>query len=403
MPMTMPSVRRNRRTSRVSGTETTKPTSTATTVSMTCCLRSARMVSLRVDTYLPQIHSLRTRQSAAAGRTIVVQPTDTDAAQSMIVLDRVRKQYADGTVAVNELSLDVDAGQIAVLVGPSGCGKTTTMRMVNRLVEPTSGRIYLDGDDISTVDRVALRRRIGYVIQQVGLFPHETVADNVATVPQLLGWDKKRTRARVAELLELVGLEPDRHAKRYPHELSGGQRQRVGVARALAADPPVLLMDEPFGAVDPVARDRLQSEFLRLQQQVRKTIVFVTHDIDEAIRLGDRIAVMREGGHLEQYAEPSALLSEPATDFVADFVGADRTLRRLSVQHVRPDGLVDWPQATGADPGATYEEADADWVLLPGDGWRWQRRDEPTSVPAATVEVGASFADALAAYLAHGG
>src|SRR3954451_2704685 len=389
MPMTVPSVRRNRRTSRVSGTETTKPTSTATTVSMTCCLRSARMVSLRVDTYLPQIHSLRTRQSAAAGRTIVVQPTDTDARESMILLDRVRKQYADGTVAVNELSLDVAAGQIAVLVGPSGCGKTTTMRMINRLVEPTSGRILVDGDDISRVDRVQLRRRIGYVIQQVGLFPHQTFADNVATVPQLLGWDKRRIKSRISELLELVGLEPDRHAKRYPHELSGGQRQRVGVARALAADPPVLLMDEPFGAVDPVARDRLQNEFLRLQEQVRKTILFVTHDIDEAIRLGDRIAVMREGGHLEQYAEPSVLLSEPATDFVADFVGAERTLRRLSVLHVRPDGLTDWPQATaGADPTGTYDAADADWVLVAGDEWRWQRRDAAAPVPAATVEVG---------------
>src|SRR4051794_2017773 len=395
MPMTMPSVRRNRRTSRVSGTETTKPTSTATTVSMTCCLRSARMVSLRVDTYLPQIHSLRTRQSAAAGRTIVVQPTDTDAAQSMIVLDRVRKQYADGTVAVNELSLDVDAGQIAVLVGPSGCGKTTTMRMVNRLVEPTSGRIYLDGDDISTVDRVALRRRIGYVIQQVGLFPHETVADNVATVPQLLGWDKKRTRARVAELLELVGLESDRHAKRYPHELSGGQRQRVGVARALAADPPVLLMDEPFGAVDPVARDRLQAEFLRLQRQVHKTIVFVTHDIDEAIRLGDRIAVMREGGHLEQYADPAALLSEPATDFVADFVGADRTLRRLSVLHVDARDTVDWPRvpddATADELAAAFERTESDWLLLEDrhGTLRWLQRGSADPMPAGSVEVGA--------------
>jgi osmoprotectant transport system ATP-binding protein len=333
-----------------------------------------------------------------------VQPTGTDARESMIVLDRVRKQYADGTVAVNDLSLDVPVGQIAVLVGPSGCGKTTTMRMVNRLVEPTSGHIYVDGDDISRVDRVHLRRRIGYVIQQVGLFPHQTVADNVATVPQLLGWDKRRIKSRISELLELVGLEPDRHAKRYPHELSGGQRQRVGVARALAADPPVLLMDEPFGAVDPVARDRLQNEFLRLQEQVRKTILFVTHDIDEAIRLGDRIAVMREGGHLEQYADPAELLSEPATDFVADFVGAERTLRRLSVLHVRPDGLVDWPQATaGAVPTGTYDAADADWVLVAGDEWQWQRRGHPAPVPAATVEVGASLADALAGYLAREG
>src|SRR3954452_196080 len=242
------------------------------------------------------------------------------------------------------------------------------MRMINRLVEPTSGRIYLDGDDISTVDRVALRRRIGYVIQQVGLFPHETVADNVATVPQLLGWDKKRTRARVAELLELVGLEPDRHAKRYPHELSGGQRQRVGVARALAADPPVLLMDEPFGAVDPVARDRLQAEFLRLQRQVHKTIVFVTHDIDEAIRLGDRIAVMREGGHLEQYADPATLLSSPATDFVADFVGSDRTLRRLSVLDVDLRSVTQWPVVERSSPALSavgvMEQAEADWAVV---------------------------------------
>ena len=335
-----------------------------------------------------------------------MQPTGSDASGSMIVLDRVRKQYADGTVAVNELSLDVAAGQIAVLVGPSGCGKTTTMRMINRLVEPSSGRIYLDGDDIGTVDRVQLRRRIGYVIQQVGLFPHQTVADNIATVPQLLGWDKKRTRSRVSELLDLVGLEADRHAKRYPHELSGGQQQRVGVARALAADPPVLLMDEPFGAVDPIARDRLQSEFLRLQQQVRKTIVFVTHDIDEAIRLGDRIAVMREGGHLEQYADPGTLLSEPATDFVADFVGSDRTLRRLSVLHVRPDGLTEWPRgssAPGPTAGEAFDAADADW-LLAGDGpWQWQRRGASDRVPAATVEIGTTLADALAAHLAHDG
>ena len=330
-----------------------------------------------------------------------MQPSGADARASMIVLDQVRKQYADGTVAVNDLSLDVETGQIAVLVGPSGCGKTTTMRMINRLVEPTSGHIYVDGDEINTVDRVQLRRRIGYVIQQVGLFPHQTVADNIATVPQLLGWDKRRTRSRVNELLELVGLEPDRHAKRYPHELSGGQRQRVGVARALAADPPVLLMDEPFGAVDPVARDRLQSEFLRLQEQVRKTIVFVTHDIDEAIRLGDRIAVMREGGHLEQYAEPSALLSDPATNFVADFVGSDRTLRRLSVLYVRPDGLTEWPRGTGDE--RAFESADADWLLVDADGWAWQRRDAAVPVRAATVEVGVSLADALAAFLAHEG
>ena len=268
--------------------------------------------------------------------------------ESMIRLEKVSKVYRDGTVAVQELSLDVVPGELAVLVGPSGCGKTTTMRMVNRLVDPSSGRIFVDGEDVTHVDAVKLRRRIGYVIQQVGLFPHLSVADNVATVPRLEGWDRARTKARVNELLELVGLDPAAQAKRYPHELSGGQRQRVGVARALAADPPVLLMDEPFGAVDPVARDRLQHQFLELQRQLRKTIVFVTHDIDEAIKLGDRIAVMREGGHLEQYADPATLLSEPRTEFVRDFVGADSTLRRLAVTRIGTQDLEHWP-AIGPD------------------------------------------------------
>ncbi|MFN8169394.1 MAG: ATP-binding cassette domain-containing protein [Candidatus Nanopelagicales bacterium] len=252
----------------------------------------------------------------------------------MIRLERVSKQYADGTVAVHELTLEVRPGEVCVLVGPSGCGKTTTMRMVNRLVEPSSGRIHVGGQDVTDVDPVQLRRQIGYVIQQVGLFPHLTVRRNVATVPELLGWSKARTAARVDELLELVGLDPALHGDRYPHQLSGGQRQRVGVARALAADPPVLLMDEPFGAVDPIARDRLQDEFLRLQEAVRKTVVFVTHDVDEAVRLGDRIAVMREGGWLEQYAAPEQLLAEPASDFVASFVGSDRTIKRLAVTSI---------------------------------------------------------------------
>ena len=225
-------------------------------------------------------------------------------------------------------------GELVVFVGPSGCGKTTTMKMINRLVEPTSGRIELAGEDVTAVDPVALRRRIGYVIQQVGLFPHRTIEANVATVPSLLGLDRARIRDRVRELLELVGLDPAVHGPRYPHELSGGQRQRVGVARALAADPPVLLMDEPFGAVDPIARDRLQAEFLRLQGEVRKTVVFVTHDIEEAVRLGDRIAVLSQGGHLEQYDTPAAILGNPANDFVADFVGSDRGLKRLSVTSV---------------------------------------------------------------------
>jgi osmoprotectant transport system ATP-binding protein len=257
----------------------------------------------------------------------------------MIRLDRVTKRYGDDTVAVGELSLDVPRGALVMLVGPSGCGKTTTLKMVNRLIEPTSGHIYLDGEEVTHVDPVQLRRRMGYVIQQVGLFPHRTIADNVATVPELLGWDSKRRKARALELLELVGLDPGRFAKRYPHQLSGGQQQRVGVARALAADPPVLLMDEPFGAVDPIARDHLQSEFLRLQEEVKKTVLFVTHDIEEAVRLGDRIAVFSQGGKLEQYDTPASILGAPANGFVGDFVGSDRGLKRMSVTAIDASDL----------------------------------------------------------------
>ena len=251
-----------------------------------------------------------------------------------IRLEGVSKLYDDGTTAVDNLTLDVLPGELVVLVGPSGCGKTTTMKMINRLIEPTSGRVLLDGEDVARTSPVQLRRRVGYVIQQVGLFPHQTVRDNVATVPVLLGWDKTRTRRRVEELLELVGLDPARYAGRYPSQLSGGQRQRVGVARALAADPLVLLMDEPFSAVDPVARERLQTEFLRVQRELGTTVVFVTHDIDEAVRLGDRIAVLSEGGHLEQFDSPATVLGSPATPFVADFVGADRAVKRLSVTSI---------------------------------------------------------------------
>jgi osmoprotectant transport system ATP-binding protein len=269
----------------------------------------------------------------------------------MIRLEGVSKRYADGTVAVHELDLDVPEGDTVVLVGPSGCGKSTTLKMVNRLIEPTSGRIVLDGEDVTDVDPVRLRRRIGYVIQQVGLFPHQTVRANVATVPQLVGWDRKRVTTRVDELLELVGLDPARYGGRYPHQLSGGQRQRVGVARALAADPPVLLMDEPFGAVDPIVRDRLQMEFIRLQKELRKTVLFVTHDIEEAVRIADRIAVFREGGHLEQYATPAEILADPATEFVADFVGSDRSVKRLSVTPLTRDDLE--PAAAVAASGPT--------------------------------------------------
>jgi osmoprotectant transport system ATP-binding protein len=237
-------------------------------------------------------------------------------------------------VAVNDLSLEVRAGELVVRIGPSGCGKSTVLRMINRLIEPTAGRIMLGDEDVTRVDPVRLRRRIGYVIQNVGLFPHQTVRTNVGTVPRLLGWPRERIRARADELLDLVGLDPARFANRYPHELSGGQRQRVGVARALAADPVVLLMDEPFSAVDPIVRARLQEEFLRLQAEVRKTIVLVTHDLDEAVRLGDRIAVLSQGGKLEQYAPPADVLGQPATPFVREFVGADRGIRRLAVTPV---------------------------------------------------------------------
>ncbi len=232
--------------------------------------------------------------------------------------------------AVDALDLTVAANQVCVLIGPSGCGKTTTMRMVNRLIEPTSGRIIVGGDDVTKVDPVELRRHIGYVIQQIGLFPHMTIAQNVATVPKLLGWDASRIRARSEEMLDLVGLDPALYLPRYPRHLSGGQRQRVGVARALAADPPVMLMDEPFGAVDPVVRGRLQEEFLAILKRLKKTVILVTHDIDEAIRMGDMVAIMKDG-RLVQYDTPDRLLAAPADDFVADFVGADRALRRLSL------------------------------------------------------------------------
>jgi osmoprotectant transport system ATP-binding protein len=256
-----------------------------------------------------------------------------------IELIGIRKQYPDGTVAVGDLSLEVRAGELVVLIGPSGCGKSTVLRMINQLIDLTAGRILLDGEDITRADPVQLRRRIGYVIQNVGLFPHQTIRANVGTVPRLLGWPKARVRARSDELLDLVGLDPAKFGKRYPQELSGGQRQRVGVARALAADPVVLLMDEPFSAVDPSVRARRQEEFLRLQADVRKTIVLVTHDLDEAVRLGDRIAVLSQGGKLEQYDTPADLLGKPASPFVREFVGADRGIRRLAVTPITRDIL----------------------------------------------------------------
>ena len=253
----------------------------------------------------------------------------------MIEFKEVSKSYAGSEErVVKDLSFEIPEGEICVLVGPSGCGKTTTMRMVNRLVEISSGDILIEGESVTKKSATELRRKIGYAIQGIGLFPHRTISDNVATVPNLLDWDKDRTRERTDELLELVGLAPDDYRDRYPAELSGGQQQRVGVARAMAADPPIMLMDEPFGAVDPITRTRLQEEFLSIQRNIEKTIVFVTHDIDEAIKMGDRIAILQQGGVLAQYDTPHKILSEPDSEFVSSFVGTDRVLKNLSLTRV---------------------------------------------------------------------
>jgi len=312
------------------------------------------------------------------------------ATASAVVFDRVSKTYAGAaSPAVHELSLEVPAGEICVLVGPSGCGKTTAMRMVNRTVEISSGDITVDGASVRDREPAQLRREIGYVIQQVGLFPHRTIGENIVTVPGLLGWSSERRQARVGELMDLIGLDRDL-IDRYPSQLSGGQQQRVGVARALAADPPVMLMDEPFGAIDPIARERLQNEFLRLQAEIRKTILFVTHDIDEAIKMGDRIAVMREGGHLAQYATPAELLMAPADDFVEDFVGADRALKRLALLRVGDVDLWQAPLAfVGQDTSevrAKLEGAEVPYALAVDSarkplGWLSARDLEGATVP----------------------
>jgi osmoprotectant transport system ATP-binding protein len=295
-------------------------------------------------------------------------PPERSTAERLEFRDVTKRYPGSAEAAVDGLSLEVPAGEICVLVGPSGCGKTTAMRMVNRMIDMTSGDILLGGRSVNDRKPADLRRDIGYVIQQVGLFPHRSIADNIATVPGLLGWDKARTSARVDELLELVGLDREL-GSRYPVQLSGGQQQRVGVARALAADPSVMLMDEPFGAIDPINRDRLQDEFLRLQALVRKTIVFVTHDIDEAIKMGDRIAILREGGHLAQYGTPAEILANPADDFVARFVGADRGLKRLSLTTL---GELDLARPNGSSPAlrlpGTMSARDALSALLTDGG-----------------------------------
>jgi len=304
--------------------------------------------------------------------------------RSMIHLDRVTKVYP-GTVdpAVEELTMDIQEGEILVLVGPSGCGKSTTLRLINRMIEPSGGHIFFDGEDVTDVDPDKLRRRIGYVIQQIGLFPHQTIGQNIATVPKMLGWDKKRTAERVEELLDTVGLPAAEFRDRYPKELSGGQAQRVGVARALGADPAVMLMDEPFGAIDPITRDRLQNEFLRLQSELKKTIVFVTHDIDEAIKMGDRIAILGERSVIRQIDTPERILAYPVDDFVDDFIGSGSTLKGLNFERVSGLALSSYPTIkVGEAPEKglrAMDEANREWTLLldrEHKPLRWLRRTD---------------------------
>ncbi len=288
-----------------------------------------------------------------------------------IELEDLTKHYPNTeTPAVDAINLHIPAGEIVVLVGPSGCGKTTTMRMINRLIQPTSGRITIGGEDAANLDDVHLRRKIGYVIQQIGLIPHLTIAQNVALVPKLLKWDKKRIDSRVNEMLTVVGLDPDEYRKRYPRQLSGGQQQRVGVARALAADPPIMLMDEPFGAVDPITRSRLQDEFLSLQQTLGKTIVFVTHDFDEALKLGDRIAVLRVGSQIAQYDTPEQILAHPADDFVSGFIGEGAALKRLHFERVDSLELGPAPEGAAGEAVDVSSTLHAALDLMVGKGLR---------------------------------
>ncbi|MGW0289555.1 betaine/proline/choline family ABC transporter ATP-binding protein [Streptomyces tuirus] len=334
-----------------------------------------------------------------------------------IELENLTKRYpGNPQPAVENVSMEIKAGEVVVLVGPSGCGKSTTLKMINRLIEPTSGRIRIGGEDVTDMDPVKLRRKVGYAIQSAGLFPHMTVAQNIGIVPKMIGWPKARIKERTEELLDLVGLDPGEFRGRYPRQLSGGQQQRVGVARALAADPPVLLMDEPFGAVDPITRDHLQDELIRLQYELHKTIVFVTHDFDEAIKIGDRIAVLRERSQIVQFDTPEAILTNPADDFVSGFVGAGAALKRLNLTRVRDVEITDYPTVTVDDPLQQIfnllRTSGRDEILLLDRRhrpYKWLRRGElmrargslarAGTLVQATVGLDATLRDALEAVL----
>ncbi len=353
--------------------------------------------------------------------TVVVAESTRGVTGATIELEGLSKHYPGSPQpAVDSVSMEIGAGETVILVGPSGCGKSTTLRMINRLIEPSSGRIRINGEDVTDIDPVRLRRRIGYAIQSSGLFPHLTVGQNIAQVPKMIGWGKQRIRDRVEEMLDLVGLDPREFHDRYPRRLSGGQQQRVGVARALAADPPVLLMDEPFGAVDPITRDHLQDELIRLQHELHKTIVFVTHDFDEAIKLGDRIAVLREQSHIAQFDTPEAILTNPADDFVSGFVGAGAALKRLNLTRVRDVGIAEFPTATVDEPLQTIlaglRHGGADELLLldrRGRPYKWLRRGDlmrarstlarAGTLVTHTVSRDATLRDALEAVLTDSG
>ncbi|MFC6061620.1 ABC transporter ATP-binding protein [Streptomyces ochraceiscleroticus] len=320
-----------------------------------------------------------------------------------IQLEDLTKRYPGSAVpAVDDVTMDIKAGEIVILVGPSGCGKSTTLKMINRLIEPTSGRIRIGDEDVTDMDPVRLRRKVGYAIQSSGLFPHMTVAQNIALVPKMVGWSRAKIKNRVEEMLDLVGLDPREFHGRYPRQLSGGQQQRVGVARALAADPPVLLMDEPFGAVDPITRDHLQDELIRLQHELHKTIVFVTHDFDEAIKLGDRIAVLRERSHIAQFDTPEAILTNPTDDFVSGFVGAGAALKRLNLTRVRDVEIVDFPTATIEDPLQSIfdklrDGASNELLLLDRHNrpYKWLRRGDLTLAKGSLARAGTLVHDTV--------